>query len=128
MSISGLFSQIFTWWNGNTPWTRYFTWRHGKQIGTDQFDNRYFVEKNGPRRWVIYDGEAEASMVPPLWHAWLHHTIDAPPIGEQQKHNWEKAHLPNLTGTAAAYRPPGDITGDGHRERATGDYEAWRPS
>ena len=128
MSLTGLLSQIFTWWNGNTPWTRYFTWRHGKQIGTDQFGNHYFAEKDGPRRWVIYDGEAEASMVPPMWHAWLHHTIDAPPIGEQRAHDWEIAHQPNLTGTAAAYRPPGDITGDGRREPATGDYEAWRPS
>ena len=42
---------------------------------------------------------------------------------------WEKPHLPNLTGTAAAdaYRPPGHILGAGKRDRATGDYEPWQP-
>jgi NADH:ubiquinone oxidoreductase subunit len=40
---------------------------------------------------------------------------------------WEKEHLPNLTGTAAAYRPPGSLLGGGQRAPATGDYEAWQP-
>lgn len=124
----GLMSQLFTWWNGATPWTRFFTWRHGENVGTDQFGNRYFTEKKGDRRWVLYNGEAEASRVPPLWNAWLHHTIDAAPLGPQTTYDWEREHQPNLTGTAAAYRPPGDITGPGQRDRATGDYQPWRPS
>ena len=31
------------------------------------------------RRWVIYNGYAEASKVPPDWHGWLHYTFDEPP-------------------------------------------------
>ena len=124
----GLLSQVFTWWNGDTPWTRVFTWRHGRMVGTDNLGNRYYEEKNGPRRWVIYNGEVEASRVPPLWHAWLHRTIEAAPLDAPPAYAWEQDHQPNLTGTAAAYRPPGDITGTGQRDPATGDYEPWRPS
>ena len=40
---------------------------------------------------------------------------------------WQKPHLPNATGTAASYRPPGHDYEGGHRARATGDYEAWTP-
>ena len=128
MSLTGLLSQIFTWWNGNTPWTRYFTWRHGKQIGTDQFGNHYFAEKNGPRRWVIYDGEAEASAVPPLWHAWLHHTIDEPPTKSPlTRRDWETDHKPNMTGTPYATKPKGSLSTGMARQKATGDYEAWTP-
>jgi NADH:ubiquinone oxidoreductase subunit len=38
-----------------------------------------------------------------------------------------KERLPNLTGTPAAYLPPGAIERGGQRAPATGDYEAWRP-
>ena len=31
------------------------------------------------RRWVIYNGYAEASTMPPSWHGWMHHTVDVPP-------------------------------------------------
>ncbi|MFM9864552.1 MAG: NADH-ubiquinone oxidoreductase subunit NDUFA12 family protein, partial [Micropepsaceae bacterium] len=80
------------------------------------------------RRWVIYKNLAEASLVPAEWHGWLHHTVDDPPtIAPPNVKPWEKEHLPNLTGTAAAYRPPGSLLGDGKRAPATGDYEAWQP-
>jgi len=35
--------------------------------------------------------------------------------------------VPNLTGTAQAYRPPGALEAGGNRPAATGDYEAWSP-
>ena len=41
--------------------------------------------------------------------------------------SWEKAHLPNLTGTIHAYKPQGAISKGGVRQVATGDYEAWKP-
>jgi len=66
--------------------------------------------------------------VPAEWHAWLHHTADQPPPdGGVAKRPWQKAHLPNQTGTAAAYRPPGHVLKGGQRDRATGDYEPWVP-
>ena len=64
--------------------------------------------------------------VPPEWHAWLHYTVDQPLEPSPDK-PWIKEHQPNLTGTAAAYSPPGDDRRGGERARATGDYEAWRP-
>jgi NADH:ubiquinone oxidoreductase subunit len=118
--------------------TRIYSWLRGERVGSDQFGNRYYREKGGgkvhadslrkERRWVIYDGEVEASRVPAEWHAWLHHTTqDLPPEGGPAKRPWQKDHLPNLTGTAAAYRPPGHILQGGQRDKATGDYEPWVP-
>jgi NADH:ubiquinone oxidoreductase subunit len=118
--------------------TRIYCWLRGERVGSDQFGNRYYREKGGgkvhadslrkERRWVIYDGEVEASRVPAEWHAWLHHTTqDLPPEGGPAKRPWQKDHLPNLTGTAAAYRPPGHILQGGQRDKATGDYEPWVP-
>jgi NADH:ubiquinone oxidoreductase subunit len=120
--------------------TRLFTWWKGELVGTDQFGNRYFREKGNrvhvrgggmpsrDRRWVLYNGTAEASRVPPEWHGWLHHTTKAAPrAGERPAHSWQKEHLPNLSGTALAYRPPGSVLRGGHRAKATGDYEPWTP-
>lgn len=121
-------SQIFTWWNGTTPWTSFFTWRKGESVGNDRFGNRYYRERGGDRRWVIYPQEAEASRVPPEWHAWLHRTVDSPPRHVGATRPWERVHQSNLTGTPDAYLPPGDIQGRGRRDHATGDYEPWQPS
>lgn len=118
--------------------TRIFTWLWGEEVGRDSSGNRYFRHKRGgttmrgslqkERRWVIYNGEDEASRVPPDWHAWLHHTIEQPPTaGGSQRYPWMKEHLPNLTGTDQAYRPPGHALRGGKRDRATGDYEPWIP-
>jgi NADH:ubiquinone oxidoreductase subunit len=80
------------------------------------------------RRWVIYNGYAEASRVPPSWHGWLHHTVDVAPTEENYTpREWEKPHVPNMTGTPAAYRPSGSTLASGRRPKATGDYQAWTP-
>jgi NADH:ubiquinone oxidoreductase subunit len=109
-----------------------FTYLHGRSVGTDAQGNRYYEErKKRPsalrqRRWVLFAGAEEASAIPPEWHAWMHYTTDAPII-EKNRRPWQKPHLPNLTGTALAYRPPGHDYQGGHRAPATGDYEAWTP-
>lgn len=114
--------------------TRFFTWLRGEAVGTDQFGNRYFQDRKTVagrrrRRWVIYDGEPEASRVPPDWHGWLHYTVDTPPPENGlPRRTWQKDHLPNLTGTTDAYRPPGHVMAGGRRDKATGDYEAWTPN
>jgi NADH:ubiquinone oxidoreductase subunit len=114
--------------------TKLFTWlRGGKSVGTDAYGNRYYRTKNPrdprrERRWVMYEGVAEASKVPPQWHGWLHHTTDVLPSASDPVQSWQKPHEPNLTGTAGAYRPPGHTFKGGQRARATGDYEPWRPS
>ncbi len=113
--------------------TRVITQFYGQRVGEDSLGNVYYQHKKTPasgrrRRWVIYKGEDEASKVPPEWNAWLHYTVDEPPLGERTRRPWQKEHLPNRTGTPEAYRPPGHTLAGGQRAKATGDYEAWRPS
>jgi NADH:ubiquinone oxidoreductase subunit len=114
--------------------TTLYTFFNGALVGTDAEGNRYFHEKRAPKnrprgRWVMYKGKAEASKVPPEWHAWLHRTIDTPPTeAKRPVKPWQKEHLANQTGTPAAYHPPGSEYEGGRRAKATGDYEPWRPS
>jgi NADH:ubiquinone oxidoreductase subunit len=105
-----------------------------KRVGTDAQGNTYFhaSPRKGykrERRWVIYKGAPEASKVPPEWHGWLHHQRDDIPASDAPSFRrvWQKPHMPNMTGTILAYRPPGHILSGGKREKATGDYEAWTP-
>ena len=111
--------------------TRLFTFFRGRLVGTDLAGNRYYVEKRPlagrrTRRWVMYDGPADPSAVPAEWHAWLHHTTDAP-IALASRQPWQLPHLPNMTGTALSYRPPGHDYSGGRRQQTTGDYESWTP-
>jgi NADH:ubiquinone oxidoreductase subunit len=109
-----------------------FTKLRGEQVGSDAEGNRYYQEKRplpGRRRkrWVIYNGEPEASRVPPEWYGWLHRMTDtAPPPGGYPRMPWQKDHVPNLTGTPLAYRPPGHTLAVGEKPKPP--YEAWRPS
>jgi NADH:ubiquinone oxidoreductase subunit len=129
-----IFDLLFTWWNSATIGTRIFTWVHGRLVGKDEQGNRYYEQKSAPkgakrkRRWVIYNGPAEASRVPAEWHAWLHHLTDLPPSeAGYVERPWMKPHQPNMTGTPAAYRPEGSLHKTGSRPRGTGDYEPWSP-
>src|SRR6185295_12231872 len=107
--------------------TRVHTWLFGEYVGADQFGNRYYIDKRTKgqkreRRWVMYNGEVEASRVPPEWHAWLHHIVaEPPPPGPPARRPWQKEHVPNLTGTPLAYRPPGHDYKGGARAATTGD-------
>ncbi|MCG7394226.1 NADH:ubiquinone oxidoreductase subunit NDUFA12 [Microvirga sp. ACRRW] len=130
-------AQFFTWWNGQTLGTRFFTWRKGQFVGQDEFGNKYYrytqatpIDSNvgAERRWVIYNGDADASRVPPGWRAWLCHNGDVAPSEESYTaRSWEKTHLPNMTGTPYAYRPQGSQLSTGQRPAATGDYVPWTP-
>lgn len=123
--IDGLLRYV-TWWNGQTVGTRLFTARNGHKVGEDAEGNVFYQSKDGKRRWVIYNGEIEASRVSPDWHGWLHHTFDAPPtVAPLPKKAWEKPHTENLTGTALAYAPAGSIRRTDSAPRR--DYEAWQP-
>lgn len=124
----GMLGKIFTWWDGATIGTLLDSWRHGVKVGEDSLGNRYFRARKGQRRWVIYQGSNDASRVPPEWHGWLHGTFDAlPEAALPAPRDWQAAPEPNLTGTAAAYRPAGALERGGRRAAATGDYEAWQP-
>lgn len=115
------------------------TFFRGELVGTDAYGNRYYRERR-PRartatlmrekRWVRYKGGIDGSKTPPLWNAWLHHTMDAPPQESdfEGAPTWVKPHQENLSGTPAAYRPKGSLAGQGTRAEAAGDYEPWTPS
>ena len=121
--------RALTWWHDSTLGTALFTSRKGEKVGDDDQGNVYYRERGGDRRWVIYNGEIEATRIPPEWHAWLHGLTDAPPSEKPLPTQvWEKPHHPNLTGTAAAYHPPGSLLSEGSRSRAVGDYEPWTPT
>ena len=126
MGILNAALRAVTWWNSQTWGTQFYTWRHGQKVGEDNQGNVFYQSKDGKKRWVIYNGEAEASRVDPEWHGWLHHTWDAPPSERPlPRKAWEKPHKENLTGTPAAYAPPGSIRRPDPVERT--DYEAWQP-
>ncbi|MGB5559801.1 MAG: NADH:ubiquinone oxidoreductase subunit NDUFA12 [Paracoccaceae bacterium] len=126
MGILRSILRVFTWWDGQTLNTQLFTWRKGVKVGEDAQGNIYYTNKDGSRRWVIFNGEAEASRVSPDWHGWLHHTFQEPPSKTPFAHKpWEKPHQENLTGTALAYAPPGSIRRSHPAEQS--DYEAWQP-
>lgn len=121
-----LVDRILTWWNSQTLNTQVWTWLYGTRVGEDSQGNIFYQNKDASRRWVIYNGEAEASRVSPEWHGWLHHTFDQPPTEAPFEHRaWEKPHQDNLTGTAAAYRPDGSLYLADPKPRK--DYEAWQP-
>ena len=118
--------RVFTWWNGQTLNTQLFTWRKGVRVGQDDEGNVYYRSKDDSRRWVIYEGEAEASKVAPDWHGWLHRTWDVPPSEKPLKRKaWEKPHSQNLTGSKIAYAPAGSMRNGTPKNPK--DYEAWQP-
>ncbi|MEQ8657941.1 MAG: NADH:ubiquinone oxidoreductase subunit NDUFA12 [Hyphomicrobiales bacterium] len=126
------FLRFFTWWQDQTFGTMLFTARKGQRVGEDELGNVYYradVPPLGERRWVIYNGEADASAIAPGWHGWIHKKTDVPPTEDGYVAKaWELPHKPNRTGMPGAYRPDGSILTPTKRPAATGDYEAWSPS
>ncbi|WGF89371.1 NADH:ubiquinone oxidoreductase subunit NDUFA12 [Marinivivus vitaminiproducens] len=123
------------WLQFNTLGTWLTTRLSGTSVGKDDLGNAYYRKrgKSGrwqdEKRWVVFVGEPDPTSVPPGWYGWLHHRIEKSPADQPltTHQRWEKERLPNLTGTAAAYLPPGDVRRGGQRLPAPGDYEAWRP-
>ena len=129
----GFLGKIFTWWDGATIGTLFWSWRNGEHVGTDAQGNKYYRSKKRgagqlERRWVIYNGPNDASRVPSEWHGWLHGSFDDVPESHLPPAKvWEAEFTPNATGTARAYRPQGALERGGKRARTVGDYEAWSP-
>lgn len=124
--MANFIKRVFTWWDGTAFGTSIFTSRHGKKVGEDAEGNVYYRNSDDSRRWVIYNGEVEASRVSPEWHGWLHHTWDEPPTDKPLvRKDWEQPHIANMTGTADAYAPAGSLRSAAPADRR--DYEAWTP-
>ena len=78
MGILNTLFRAVTWWDGQTLNTQLFTWRKGIKVGDDAQGNIFYHNADDSKRWVIFNGEAEASRVDPEWHGWLHWTWDEP--------------------------------------------------
>ncbi len=118
--------RLLTWWNSQTLGTQLYTARKGVKVGEDEQGNIYYQTRDGVRRWVIYNGDVEATRVPTEWHGWLHHTFKEPPTKAPLAHKpWELPHMATQTGLASAYVPAGSMRQAAPVERR--DYEAWQP-
>ncbi len=113
--------KIFTWWNRDTFGTRIKTILFGKLIGSDEYGNKYYKSKNG-KRWVIYANEIDASKIPVEWYSWIHFMPNKiENIHKLEKHDWQKPHQPNLTGTDSAYYP-----NKNNKNATEKKYKSWK--
>jgi len=118
-----MIKQIFTWWNRQTIGTFLYTIFFGKFIGKDQTGNKYYESRKG-KRWVIYNGEINASKIDSNWFSWIHYQTNTKPSEkEYKKHPWQKPHSENKTGTDDAYRP-NKIS---NKSKDFKKYESWNP-
>ena len=112
-----------------------YTWLYGKYVGVDQYENKYYCNTKNfdnidAKRWVIFHDTIEASKIPPHWHAWLHKSIDEPPLNYMHKYSWQKDHVQNMTGTKNAYYPdnhPLSNSNNQDKDTISKDYESWTP-
>ena len=113
--------KIFTWWNRDTFGTRIKTILFGKLIGSDEYGNKYYQSKKG-KRWVIYANEIDASKIPVEWYSWIHFMPNKiENIHKLEKHNWQKPHQANLTGTDSAYYP-----NKSNKDATAKKYKSWK--
>ena len=115
-----LLKKIFVWWNQDTIGTKIKTILFGKLVGKDAFGNKYYENKNG-KRWIIYNGEIDASKIPVEWYSWIHFTPNKiEKTHDLKKYEWQKPHQPNLTGTESAYYPYKE------KDVTKKKYKAWK--
>ena len=113
--------------------TRLYTLFYGNYVGIDEFGNKYYCSKKifndlKAKRWVMFKGKIEATKIPPHWHAWLHKSIDNPPLKYNHKFKWQKDHKPNMTGTKDAYFPTSSPLSKNYQSAKNEmDYESWNP-
>lgn len=112
-----------------------------KKIGKDKHGNSYYIAKKeiNPdtyklKRVVLYNGIAEPSKIPSVWHSWMHYLVDNIPCEDSSsdekstKYSWQKDRTPNLTGTKLAKFPSGHIMKGSARDKVSSDYKAWTPN
>ena len=115
-----IIKEIFTWWNQQTLGTRITIFLFGKFVGKDNFGNKYYQTKKG-KRFIIYNGEVDASKIPNEWYSWMHFTPNKiENTNELKKFDWQKPHQPNLTGSNEAYSPKGNT------EATKKKYKSWK--
>ena len=112
--------QIFTWWNHQTLGTRIYTALFGKFKGADYFGNKYYQNKSG-KRWVIYNGEVDATKIPNEWYSWIHYLKNKIEHNQEiKKFEWQKKKIPNQTGTTKDFHPNKNDKNDYKK------YKSWK--
>ena len=112
--------------------TLLYTWVFGKFVKKYKINvlighKRKNLSNIDFKRWVIFNGKIEATKVPPHWHAWLHKTIEDPPLNYSHKYFWQKNHEENLTGTEKAYYPDEHPLSKANNKVKKSEYESWSP-
>ena len=117
-------SNLFIWWNGQTLGTLIYTRLFGKFVGKDNLDNRYYLSKDGKKRWVIYSSDCDASLISTEWYSWMHKTSnELPEIINNKKTRKKVVNNFNSTSTAIAYHP-----NNSDRKSKYTDYIPWKPT
>ena len=94
----------------------------GKLVAADNSGYKYYESKSG-KRWVIYNGEVEASKIPSEWYSWMHHTGNKIENShELDKYSWQKEHMPNQTGTENSYHPKKNKSKNASNKK----YTSWK--
>ena len=110
-----------------------YTWLYGHFVDEDDQQNKYYCNSKDfddleKKRWVIFKDEIESTKVPPQWHAWLHKSIDKPPLNYTHKYSWQKNHEQNKTGTDQAYFPDSHpLSKTFNKEAIKSEYDSWSP-
>ncbi len=73
---------------------KFFFRRKKTLVGKDEYGNTYYEmnDKKIKKRWVIYNGIAEPTKIPPNWHLWLHYTDNSVP---KERDNFIR-YMPNF--------------------------------
>jgi len=113
--------------------TDLYTFFYGNFVGVDSQKNKYYCNSKNfkdaeAKRWVIFNGDIEASKIPSHWHSWLHKTTDIPPIDYKHKYKWQKNHQENMTGTDQAYYPDSHPLSKSYNpDQIKNEYDSWKP-
>tara|TARA_B100001029_G_C14891069_1_gene355448 strand:+ start:43 stop:396 length:354 start_codon:yes stop_codon:yes gene_type:complete len=116
-----MIKQIFTWWNSQTFGTFLYTIFFGKLVGKDEFGNKYYKNNSG-KRWVVYNGEINASRITSDWYSWIHYISHNIPNEKEKKFSWQKPHKDNKTGTKDSFKP-NKISKNSKKFKK---YESWK--
>ena len=115
-----LLKKIFIWWNQETIGTKLQTIFFGKLVGEDDFGNKYYKNKSN-KRWVIYNGEVDASKIPNEWYSWIHFiNNNIQNTHNFNKYDWQKPHQSNKTGSEKSYHP------NRNNDKVTKKYTSWK--
>ena len=108
--------------------TKLYSIFFGKKVGVDAFGNSYFTsKKNDLKRWVLYKKQVDPTAISVEWQLWLNSNAENTPAKSNNDFAWQKARLPNQTGSDKAYHPRSRKYDEGSKKEKSIDNKIWRP-